>query len=569
MLKKWVDSLFLGTWHLQNGDVFECAPGDRDYYLARVKETLADGVPLPVCLEHQPDVGLSFHDRMAEQTRNTIGHCHDARVGSLGQIQLLVDAQDEANLKILAANKYASPEIRQNVINSATGKRYPGPSIVHLASTPRPVQVTGSPHIRLSTANAVSLSAVAVDVSLSAATFQPRGKAVGTKLSYDPDGEHYMKAQSGAMQASEKAHQSSAAAHQAFSGGDHKAASAAHAQASEHHATAAKTHMAAGNKKEAAHHQVAANAHKSLAASHGSLSGAKPSTSMSTAKPDKELSTDTKEPTPPTDDLPPLDDASAIDVPPVNEEEAKVAAAIAELTHVFEPMGIMFHASASDTALAMLQHVITAVKTHQATKEGHEAEQDEEDEDLANKPNQDPNQQQPPGAEVAESPPIMMSTATLTPREQKMHDKLIGQSKQGIVARIAALHGKGFIDDKIKSELEAELGTIKLSLTEDGDLRPNSVAIKVEAYERLAKSGKAGSFAPTKSVAPAVPNGKPNPKKPISSAVALSTANEQAVDPPDNEQPTGEGKINPKIMDRLTGGRWSEQQLAKKNGQAH
>jgi hypothetical protein len=49
--------------------------------------------------------------------------------------------------------------------------------------------------------------------------------------------------------------------------------------------------------------------------------------------------------------------------------EAKIASAIAELQHELEPMGIMFHASATDDALTMIEHMISAIKTHKATKE--------------------------------------------------------------------------------------------------------------------------------------------------------------------------------------------------------
>src|ERR1017187_6939120 len=99
MLKRWVDSLFLGRWHLQDGNVFECADKDRDYYYQRAKEYIDGGIPLPVCLEHQPTAGLSFHDKRAEQTKQTIGHCHDVDIGKEGQLRFLVDADDEEAFK--------------------------------------------------------------------------------------------------------------------------------------------------------------------------------------------------------------------------------------------------------------------------------------------------------------------------------------------------------------------------------------------------------------------------------------------------------------------------------------
>jgi hypothetical protein len=172
MPKKWADSLFPGTWYLPNGDVFSCDKADLDYYYHRTKEIIDSGYPIPVCLEHQPSVGMSANDRHAEQTLHTVGHCHDTRIGEQGQLQLFIDGDEEAH-EIFRRNKYFSPEIRQNVIDTRNGKRWPGPSIVHLACTPRPVQVTGNPHISLSSARAVSLSSAAVSVSLSHAVLLP------------------------------------------------------------------------------------------------------------------------------------------------------------------------------------------------------------------------------------------------------------------------------------------------------------------------------------------------------------------------------------------------------------
>lgn len=180
-MKRWVDSLFLGTWHLPDGRVFECTPADRDYYYSRSKEFFQRGIPMPVALEHQPDVGLnadgssrvelSHHDKLADQTRKTLGHCHDVQIGKDGQLQFLVDGTED-DLTVMAKNKFVSPEIRCNVMDTRTGERFIGPSIVHLASTPRPVQVTGKPHFQLSQSKPISLSQTAVAVSLSMAIHQ-------------------------------------------------------------------------------------------------------------------------------------------------------------------------------------------------------------------------------------------------------------------------------------------------------------------------------------------------------------------------------------------------------------
>jgi hypothetical protein len=143
-------ALFVRKWHLPDGCVFELTPQGRDYYFKRSKEFFKAGVPLPVCLEHQPDVGLSYHDRLAERTKHTVGHCHDVQIGAEGQIQYLVDADDDDAAKIMAKNKFVSPEIHCEVVDTRTGHRFHGPYIVHVAVTPNPVQVTGKPHVLLS-----------------------------------------------------------------------------------------------------------------------------------------------------------------------------------------------------------------------------------------------------------------------------------------------------------------------------------------------------------------------------------------------------------------------------------
>jgi hypothetical protein len=78
-----------------DGRTFVCDDFDIRYYRDRSKDFFRRGVPLPVCLEHLPLVGLSHHDRLAERTRNTLGHCHDARIAPEGQFQSLVDGTEE------------------------------------------------------------------------------------------------------------------------------------------------------------------------------------------------------------------------------------------------------------------------------------------------------------------------------------------------------------------------------------------------------------------------------------------------------------------------------------------
>lgn len=243
-------------------------------------------------------------------------------------------------------------------------------------------------------------------------------------------------------------------------------------------------------------------------------------------------------------------------------------AAMRELEAEASDLGIELHASAHKNLLSMVQHFCTALKTHKATKSGGSAGDEPPD---PNTPDPSQNPTNPLEPEVAESPPIMMSAATpLTPREKTMLKGLLRQSVQGQTARINTLHTRGYIDAQIKADLMKGLdpATVRLSMadvTDDGTVKPGEVEIKIQAYEAIMKTGKAGSFAPP-SRNPAPPARKPNPHKPISEAIALS-AGEVAVDPPYGDDGAhGEGEGDAEVIDRLSGGLYSAQQ--SKNGKA-
>ena len=175
-------------------------------------------------------------------------------------------------------------------------------------------------------------------------------------------------------------------------------------------------------------------------------------------------------------------------------------------------LGIAIYATPDTDLKTAVEHFISAFKTHKSVSEMGDAD------------NQDPNNpQNPMEPEVAENPPIMMS-ATPSPREQKLAAKLLAQSTKGLGERIAVLHARGFIDDAMRRELIGELGEIKLSaadLTEECELKPLPLMAKIAVLERLMKTGKPGSFE-----RPGKKTGAINPNKPISSSVALSSAEE-------------------------------------------
>ena len=593
MQKKWVDSLFLGTWHLPSGDVFRCAEPDLDYYFNRAKEYLGAGVPLPVCLEHQPTVGLSFHDRLAEQTKHTIGHCHAVKKEN-GCVSFLVDGDDEAHA-IMRRNKYVSPEIRQDVMNTKSGQRFAGPSIVHLAVTPRPVQVTGKPHVSLSNRPAVSLSKVGVNVSLSSAILlSAKGEDMPfhLQLSTDASGhEHEGKGKGGGRfkSKSSAAHGNQPACEVGCDCEECVGRETRINEMSGPRNTSDSMFVGARRLRRLEQQQAADRAAERSELEAGedfestrrySLSSKGDDKGDDMPFPPKDDEVDSSGGDETTGDDKPAEEnlndgvgedldggGPIVDAPAAEPgDEAKVGAAIAELTSVFEPMGIMFHASSTDSALDMLEHVITAVKTHQATKGASGARGD----DDLNKPdnnsdqNPDPNAYQEP--EVAESPPIMMSANTYTKREVNLARKLVKTSIAGLKRRIDTAHSRGFITDKMKYAWTSEISGVKLSmsdLTDAGDLKPLAVDIKLSAIEEQMATGRPGPFQKPakKDVRHA---GRINPLRPISSTVSMSTDGEEICDPPGADDGLDGPEMVPSIMDRLTGGRWAE----RKNGAA-
>jgi hypothetical protein len=526
MLKKWVDSLFKGIWHLQSGDVFACADADIDYYFKRSKEYLDAGTPLPVCLEHQPTVGLSHHDKLAEQTRNTIGHCHDVRIGGDGQLQFLVDGDEDA-LKIMQRNKFVSPEIRHNVLDSRSGKRWQGPSIVHLAVTPRPVQVTGKPHFQLSNGNAEHLSVITKDVSLSLAEVSAP-EVVGDAID--------------AQSLSSKAHASSQVAFKASEDAKdqpgHMNAGFAHTTAGLNHMDAMGAHSASGGKDVADAHNSMAQAHMKMSSHHTNCCGTPMLAKVSLAA--------TEEITPVADDdinlntPDPVPDTVVDDKPSVGKD----AHLIQGLSEIVKPLGIEVHTSPEMTLQSYVEHLCTAFKTHQATN-GAGAEKEAEEQELE--------QENDPTGEVAESAPIMMSA-----NEIKMAQTVVSLTKKSLKDRILSLHARGYIDDKMRDTRFGKLDTVKLStsdVTPEGIVTPwADISAWVETIEELAASGKPGMFA---KVAPKMNSGGRKLEKPISSVSLSNSSNEVAVNPP-YEGDNVEGSLDPQIMDKLTQGRWSE-----------
>lgn len=122
--------------------------------------------------------------------------------------------------------------------------------------------------------------------------------------------------------------------------------------------------------------------------------------------------------------------------------------------------------------------------------------------------------------EVAQSP-IMMS---LQKRADVMEARALKAERDNIVTRINGLSASGRITKPIKDKLLKEVNTVKLSLSETGELSSNDLATKVAAFEEL----PAGHSWPTRMSAESKitevdpPDGKPDDKEVLAIADRLS-----------------------------------------------
>src|SRR5579883_2473777 len=489
-VKIWKDGLYCGTWVTTKGQVFHCGPDDLVHFRDRTRDMLACGAAIPWVWEHRKgdpnDAQLSAADLLAQWAKNTGGHIRDAKIEN-GVLQLLMDV-DEADRGKLEAIKFVSPDLRHNwtdrngpALDEHGLPYWPGQSIAHLAVTPIPVQYPQRPFRfdgelggQRPAAGALppgvlSLSAAAVDVSLSAATYKPGDD----DMPATPDAKADEKDQPEGL------------------------------------------------------------------------------------------------PEEPGEDLEgggPVTDPAETGTPAAECDVAGDTALIHKLSQSIAELGMVVEPTAGMTLRSYVEHLCTAVATHKATKANGVPDQPQPDQPQPTQDQPDPYQE----PEVAESPPIQMSAAPQpappSAHEQKLAKALLAQSTATLRARIGALHARGYIDDSIKRELEGELASVKLSagdVTDDGELRPTAVAIKVGAYERLAKAGKPGSFGrPSPRPAPGNP-AAPNPARPVSSAVSLSAAGagEEVVEPPYGEPSEG-GELDPHVMSRITGGAWRKRSAA-------
>ncbi len=121
---------------------------------------LADSWNIPVCWEHQDvePVRLSQAEKDRRMAQGVFGDAGKFRTQA-GRLQVLLKGDDEADYKQFQKVKFVSPEIQWDWMDS-DGHVWNGPTITHIAATPRPVQRHQEPvgAIRLSFPGAKSLS---------------------------------------------------------------------------------------------------------------------------------------------------------------------------------------------------------------------------------------------------------------------------------------------------------------------------------------------------------------------------------------------------------------------------
>lgn len=143
------DVLYVGKWHPPGREPVEFKPDDLAHYARRVKDMLAAGLQIPLSWEHQDEAKpMTEADRKAAKAKHTLGWAKQAELHPDGYLTVVTEVPNEEDGKKLPAVRFISPEIVHDW-KDGTGKVWPGPSITHLAVTPRPVQHKQQPFQKL------------------------------------------------------------------------------------------------------------------------------------------------------------------------------------------------------------------------------------------------------------------------------------------------------------------------------------------------------------------------------------------------------------------------------------
>lgn len=133
------DIAWPGRYRLPDGKWIQFSRNDTAFLHQRAREMLDAGLQIPVSWEHQDDAQpLTTAEAKANTAKFNLGFIADSSVGPDGILESIVDVPVASDAERLEAVPFVSPEIRYNWTDGL-GKLWPGPSITHVAVTPRPV----------------------------------------------------------------------------------------------------------------------------------------------------------------------------------------------------------------------------------------------------------------------------------------------------------------------------------------------------------------------------------------------------------------------------------------------
>lgn len=162
------DVLYPGEWQLPDGRKWKASPELVAHLSQRAKDMLAAGLSIPLAWEHDDGAKpRTAAQKAADFAKTTPGYLESSILTAEGILEVGVEIPVDTDAKRMPAVRFASPEIISDFIDG-TGRLWPGPSITHVAITPRPVQTPQKPFQPV----AMSQGAV-VPVRLSLAGFTP------------------------------------------------------------------------------------------------------------------------------------------------------------------------------------------------------------------------------------------------------------------------------------------------------------------------------------------------------------------------------------------------------------
>lgn len=142
------DVLYPGIYTLPDGRTFECKSEDVPYFAKRMNDMLAAGLHIPVAWAHQstavPMSDEQWDTYRAEKAKLVVGHAKGAELHPDGFLENLLEIPDDRDRAQLPKTRYVSPMIQSDFVDPS-GRKWDGPSIMHIAVTPRPIQTKQQP----------------------------------------------------------------------------------------------------------------------------------------------------------------------------------------------------------------------------------------------------------------------------------------------------------------------------------------------------------------------------------------------------------------------------------------